>query len=92
MINELFNIIGLSSPLIIEGALNFFIINIVKYICLISFIFLSIVIIVKKLKHKKINKILIILTTIFLIISFLAFCTDIYDDTMRTFLPYTYGV
>lgn len=77
---------------IIEGYGNFIVISTIKYIILISCIILSIVMIRKKIKHEKINKIIIIVFTILLIITFFAFFTDIYDSLMRTILPYYYGV
>lgn len=77
---------------IIEGNTNFMIINAIKYIVMTSCIILFSVIIWKKIKHKKINKLIIITFAILLIITFLAFFTDIYDELMRTILPYYYGV
>ena len=77
---------------IIEGYENFIIINTIKYIVLISCIILFLVMIWKKTKHKKINKIIIIVFTVLLIITFLVFFADIYDELMRTILPYYYGV
>jgi len=77
---------------IIEGEQNFFIINIIKYLCLIVFISLSVVMILKMIKQERLNRTLMAVTVIFLLISFLAFFTGIYDSAMRVFLPYYYGV
>lgn len=83
----------ISPPLmIVNGYENFLIINIIKYVCLVALIALAIVIVFKILKHKKVSNVLIIFTVILVIISGLAFFTDIYDNTMRMILPYYYGI
>jgi len=82
----------LRKPIVINGYTNFIIINVIKYFSLAVCIVLLTTIIFSKIKHKKNNKIIIILFIISLIITFLAFFTSIYDNFMRAILPYQYGV